>query len=701
MFKRVNHVFLCIAVLLLTFKTCFSDTPLPFLALYSPGDIEYTDVVVRRVHDNLTLVCEVRGEEGERVFVWNYVNNGTDGGRPFTVDPTGPANVSKLERHDLQESDSGHYMCSSPPFSVTKYILVQPRGGPQCARGAFTCGARCVLAAYVCDGRADCARGEDESTAFCPPAPCHSSTRLNCTSGRCIPAAACCAPGAALCRQPACCAEHPRYYRRRLDEEDLDVLEYPPLTEDRHTPDEFGFIQSTIYTVTACALIFMIAVVLLVSALCKMHLKRAALRGYRHTAQHYSARYPPRYEATRLLDLPNLSPTRQPAQCESESAVSSPMCEAPNTSNSGFALSRLSSMFCTRYAQVPTQCDVEMTDVRSSSLNNSPTRNPPLDYRSPITNSDLYYTNPDLTNLGRDLNYMATPIEFFRRRNLRRNTLDRVIDHLTHTPRPLTLQLGRFQFSIPRFNRQPRPDTPDIAEINIDNLDFVRLNANDTYTLNGRTIRLLGADFENYPSMDGNRPPPYTEAMRYKMYGPPPEYLSREGINRENEATNNIEMPPCYDDLSNTNGNSAGNGNASDNGNTSGSSNEANASVNDNACYNGNASNDSGNIASCSNNGNSVTYNINGNIPSYHNNDNSASMNNNGNSGSNNGNSASCNDNGNSASHNDNGNTSAIDNGNQSCAQNDIDNGNATIPETISSVIDNLPAIDSDVMVNE
>ncbi|XP_038219805.1 uncharacterized protein LOC119838069 [Zerene cesonia] len=275
MFKRVNHVFLCIAVLLITSKTCSSDTPLPFLALYSPGDIEYTDVVVRRVHDNLTLVCEVRGEGGdggERVYVWNYVSNTTGGGRPFTVEPAGPANVSKLERHDLQESDSGHYMCSSPPFSVTKYILVQPRGGPQCARGAFTCGARCVLAAYVCDGRADCARAEDEAPAFCPPAPCHSSSRLNCTSGRCIPAAACCAPGA-------------------LDEEDMEVLEYPPLTEDRHTPDEFGFIQSTIYTVTACALIFMIAVVLLVSALCKMHLKRAALRGYRHTAQHYSVSF--------------------------------------------------------------------------------------------------------------------------------------------------------------------------------------------------------------------------------------------------------------------------------------------------------------------------------------------------------------------------------------------------------------------------
>nr|XP_032516196.1 uncharacterized protein LOC116769263 [Danaus plexippus plexippus] len=86
---------------------------------------------------------------------------------------------------------------------------------------------------------------------------------------------------------------------------DVIKVEYPPLYEDRHSPDDYGFIQSTIYTVTACALIFMIAVVLLVSALCKMHMKRAALRGYEHAhrdARGYTARFPPRYEAARLME---------------------------------------------------------------------------------------------------------------------------------------------------------------------------------------------------------------------------------------------------------------------------------------------------------------------------------------------------------------------------------------------------------------
>lgn len=125
--------------------------------------------------------------------------------------------------------------------------------------------------------------------------------------------------------------------------------------------------------------------------------------------------------------------------------------------------------------------------------------------------------------------------DFFRRRTLNR---------------PLTLQLGRFQLSIPNFRRpreDRRPDTPDIAEISIDDLNFVRVNSNETYTLNGRSIRLLGANFENYPNVS-NRPPTYSEAVRLKC-GPPPEYLSTDVLTTPNEATNNIEMPPNYDEL--------------------------------------------------------------------------------------------------------------------------------------------------------
>ncbi|KAF9407656.1 hypothetical protein HW555_012389 [Spodoptera exigua] len=465
------------------------DLPGPWLALYSPGEPEYTDVVVRRVHDTLTLVCELRGDTSAapRVYVWNYMDdNSTSGDQILKGDPKGPAVNSTLIKFDLQESDSGQYMCSAPPFSVTKYILVQTRA-----------------AQYVCDGRLDCQRGEDEAGHMCPPLGCARSDKLNCSSGRCISESACCRSASALCPQPSCCDEHPRYSRL---EGYVDV-EYPPLFEDRHAGDDYGFIQSTIYTVTACALIFMIAVVLLCGTECP--------------------------------------PPEPPAEPEA------------GPERGSFGLARLSAIFSSRYRQVPTQSDVELTNVRSTSLNNSPTRNRTLDnYRSPtfcdLNASEFYFTNPETGDFARDLNYMARPVEFARRSS--NTTLERVIDQLDR--QRLTLQLGRFQLTIPRFGRRAetdrRPDTPNVAEINIDDLDFVRMTSHDTYTLNGRTIRLLGANFENYPVLpDGSRPPPYNEAMRCKFFGPPPEYLSREGLNSrvDEEARTNVEMPPCYDEL--------------------------------------------------------------------------------------------------------------------------------------------------------
>ncbi|XP_052739181.1 uncharacterized protein LOC112049649 [Bicyclus anynana] len=552
MFGNVNCFYLYVIVVTVIIITCACEPQTPYLALYGTGDTEHTDVLVRRVHDNLTLVCEVRGDPAARVFVWNYVSdNGTDGGRPLVSEPSGPTIVSRLERGDLQLSDSGHYICSAPPFSSTKYVLVQTKGPHQCARGAFWCGARCVLPAYVCDGRKDCVLAEDEAPPLCAPRPCARGDKLNCSSGRCIPEAACCRPGAALCRQPACCDEHSRFSTL----EGYVEVEYPPLFDDRHAPDEYGFIQSTIYTVTACALIFMIAVVLLVSALCKMHMKRAALRGYasahRDTAHHYAARFPPRYEAARLLEPgAAASPVRgtyastELPSPESPSTVASEPPEPPPYSG-GFGLARLSAIFCSRYRQVPTQCcDVELRPVRGAGGvggAGGPPRAAPPAYRSPArAEPELYYADPELA--PQELNYMAAPLDFFCRRTARRNTIDRVLEQLSAAQRPLTLQLGRFQLSLPRFRREsPRPDTPDVGELAADEL-------RDTYTLNGRTIALLGADLEHFPPRPG-RPPPYNEAMRYK-YGPPPDYLSRERIDSdESEARSNVEMPPRYEEL--------------------------------------------------------------------------------------------------------------------------------------------------------
>lgn len=542
--------------------------------LYISGDPEYTDVLARRENDNLTLTCKLRGESAPSRYVWNYIPADENSvPNPYTVKTEG--GESTLIKSNLSVSDSGQYLCSAPPFSASKYIVVQTKGPMQCARGAFWCGKRCVLATYVCDGFTDCEHGEDEHVRLCNMHNiCQRSDKLNCSGGRCISESACCgarmsSAASPLCRQPACCDE----FAHLSTHDGFVEFDHPPLQfEDRHAPDDYGFIQSTIYTVTACALIFMIAVVLLVSAICKMHMKRAALRSYAHahraTAHHYNAhyaqaqRFPPCYEASRLLEQeglngnspshsPQETPTRQNLQCNSECppTVTSQTAETRPT---GMGLARLSAIFSSRYRQVPTQPpDVEMT-LRSASLTSSPTRQV-QNYRSPTycdINTEYLLNSPDSIDCARNLNVnYELP---------RRNTLERVIDHIDR--QRLTLQLGRFQLTLPNlpnltgFRRNSdRPDTPNVTEVDLQDLDFVRLGSNDTYTLNGRTIRLLGGHFENYPLVGGSRPPPYTEAMRYKLYGPPPEYLSREGLNGESqvdqEARTNVEMPPGYDEV--------------------------------------------------------------------------------------------------------------------------------------------------------
>ncbi|XP_073965161.1 uncharacterized protein [Choristoneura fumiferana] len=349
MFESSKLVFLNFIFLTVTVQICTSEpAPVQRLSLHYPEVTEYSEVLIKRVGDNLTLVCEIKGDRTQRLFVWNYVAvNGSSSQRPFLIEPVGPTASSSLLKSELELEDSGQYMCSSPPFSVTKFVLVQNKGIVGCARGAFSCGPRCVLAPFVCDGRSDCEHGEDEAPPVCPAAVCQRPEMLNCSSGRCIPAAACCAP---LCpSQPGCCSEHAQYNRKG---EGYMEVEYPALYEDRHTPDDYGFIQSTIYTVTACALIFMIAVVLLVSALCKMHMKRAALRSYaraaaaRHYTAHQTPRFPPCYEASRLLEQ---EAGRAPPPLTPDVAMQTtpdPQTEDGNPDpNAGYGLSRLGAIF--------------------------------------------------------------------------------------------------------------------------------------------------------------------------------------------------------------------------------------------------------------------------------------------------------------------------------------------------------------------
>lgn len=151
------------------------------------------------------------------------------------------------------------------------------------------------------------------------------------------------------------------------------------------------------------------------------------------------------------------------------------------------------------------------------------------------------------------------------RRQFVSSILGRLRNSFNRTPRvPETTEVQEISSSSQVESRR-RPDTPNVLELSLEEMDLARSgNGNDTYTLNGRTIHLLGASFEERPNLyslglqglyivDGivenlNRfvscpvlPPPYSEvanAAPSKVLGPPPPYVSRENLTTQREASN-------------------------------------------------------------------------------------------------------------------------------------------------------------------
>lgn len=151
------------------------------------------------------------------------------------------------------------------------------------------------------------------------------------------------------------------------------------------------------------------------------------------------------------------------------------------------------------------------------------------------------------------------------RRHFVSSILGRLRNSFNRTPRvPEITEVTDISTSS-QVEARRRPDTPNVLELSLEEMDLARSgNGNDTYTLNGRTIHLLGASFEERPDLyslglqglyivDGivenlNRfvscpvlPPPYSEvanAAPSKVLGPPPPYMSRENLTTQGEGSN-------------------------------------------------------------------------------------------------------------------------------------------------------------------
>lgn len=239
------------------------------LRLYSEGDLPYAVAIVKREGDLLNLTCQLTGINRRSTFIWNFTPSQKHFQRITHFDDDSQSTMmSNFLKMNLRNIDSGVYVCSIPPLSTRKQVLIQPRT-PGCARGGFTCGGLCVLAAFLCDGYKDCAQGEDEASSLCGETPpCRGPQSLNCTSGRCIPRAACCIDRRE-CRPHPCCKEHPKY----IVGQNIFNMEYPAMFDNDNSLD-LGFMSTSI-TIGVCGLVFVLAVVVVVGAFFRMHLKRA------------------------------------------------------------------------------------------------------------------------------------------------------------------------------------------------------------------------------------------------------------------------------------------------------------------------------------------------------------------------------------------------------------------------------------------
>lgn len=187
----------------------------------------------------------------------------------------------RLYLSHLQIGDSGIYMCSSinstELLNHTITLIVRPKR-ISCDK-KFECeDNQCISNIFKCDGVIDCKSRNDEAEEICGKNPCDG--KIKCNNGRCIPKDWCkpCDPSRWNCtnrHRPDCCPQLGPYtyipndgsYPQRYND-------FGDHSNSLHRYD-INFVQTTIYTIIGCALVFMIIVTILVIAICRVHMKRS------------------------------------------------------------------------------------------------------------------------------------------------------------------------------------------------------------------------------------------------------------------------------------------------------------------------------------------------------------------------------------------------------------------------------------------
>ncbi|XP_065287144.1 uncharacterized protein [Dermacentor albipictus] len=241
--------------------------------------------VARRVDDDLNLTCKVASDERFHI-TWVTLQDKMRQAHRIKIESE-HFNEKTVTIYHLEESDTGWYTCVARHhdsnvnrvFNRTVYVSVSTyasSGRRPCYNQSFVCGnGYCIPKRYACDGHVDCHDSSDEAPKHCGPDPCED--KVLCEDGRCLPRSLCCDPAT----QPDCrvtyvlpCCKKYLASIANTTTSLVGVLARPP---HQRVGASVEYLQSSVYTVVSCAVVFILVATVMVAAICRIHMRRAVM----------------------------------------------------------------------------------------------------------------------------------------------------------------------------------------------------------------------------------------------------------------------------------------------------------------------------------------------------------------------------------------------------------------------------------------
>jgi len=233
----------------------------------------------------LNLTCRVdKPDDGEEAvkLSWYLPNNQVQPGtKRYRLPQEGPSSTSTLVIDPVIETDTGDYECwakqdwGEGTVKANLKVLIEPRRGT-CQPGYYQCNGRkkiCIATRYRCDRKQDCPEGDDESSMFCGFDPCKGKIVCPELDNRCIePQEYCCDPATDPdCEFTYSCCE-------ALLEFSLGTRLTAQYAKQQREGGGKGSASSSSYMlgymVIGCAAAFLVIVVALGGAICRLHIQR-------------------------------------------------------------------------------------------------------------------------------------------------------------------------------------------------------------------------------------------------------------------------------------------------------------------------------------------------------------------------------------------------------------------------------------------